>query len=191
MTEMLGSQLKPENQIIVSAGVGDYADPLNTVRDKLEVVREEQRQARVRQREIDKEKAKRFCEENPASCKKPQPTQEPTVPATSNCGWYLSSWYGSLSHLDGHQDGFHGRTAANGSRFNTHALTVAHKTLPFGTRIQIRRKDGTFVNAAVTDRGPFSGSRVFDLSRGAALVAATSQGSSLYSQGVGSIYICW
>src|SRR5689334_2013817 len=39
-----------------------------------------------------------------------------------------ASWYGP---------GFHGKRTANGETFNTHALTAAHKTLPFGTRIRV------------------------------------------------------
>src|SRR5690349_3348132 len=39
-----------------------------------------------------------------------------------------ASWYGP---------GFHGKRTANGERFNTHALTAAHKTLPFGTKVRV------------------------------------------------------
>ena len=40
----------------------------------------------------------------------------------------LSSWYGP---------GFHGRITANGERYDMHAHTAAHKTLPFGTRLEV------------------------------------------------------
>src|SRR3954466_9178758 len=39
-----------------------------------------------------------------------------------------ASWYGP---------GFHGKRTANGETFNTHALTAAHKTLPFGTKVRV------------------------------------------------------
>src|SRR4051812_46836450 len=39
-----------------------------------------------------------------------------------------ASWYGP---------GFHGKRTANGERFNTHALTAAHKSLPFGTKVRV------------------------------------------------------
>lgn len=88
-------------------------------------------------------------------------------------------------------DGYHGRTAANGYPFNTHHLTVAHKTLPFGTVLNVRNAEGNFFGVTVTDRGPYSGARVFDFSRAAALSAQTSAGSTLFSQGVGSVYVCF
>lgn len=69
----------------------------------------------------------------------------------------ISSWYGP---------GFDGRLTASGSRFNQHALTAAHKTLPFGTRLRVCFKRCAVVR--VTDRGPFIPGRDLDLSRGAA-----------------------
>lgn len=72
----------------------------------------------------------------------------------------LASWYGP---------GFHGRRAADGSRFNQHALTAAHKTLPFGTKVKVtNQRTGQSCVVKVTDRGPFVGHRVIDLSKGAA-----------------------
>src|SRR5947209_16231358 len=43
----------------------------------------------------------------------------------------VASWYGP---------GFHGRRTASGERFNTHALTAAHRSLPFGTRVRVLNK---------------------------------------------------
>lgn len=72
----------------------------------------------------------------------------------------LASWYGP---------GFHGRLAADGSRFNQNALTAAHKTLPFGTKLLVtNQRTGKSCVVKVTDRGPFVGHRVIDLSKGAA-----------------------
>ena len=69
----------------------------------------------------------------------------------------LTSWYGP---------GFHGRLTANGERYNQYAMTAAHKTLPFGTRLKVCLNGCVIVR--VTDRGPYIGSRQLDLSYGAA-----------------------
>jgi rare lipoprotein A len=58
---------------------------------------------------------------------------------------------------------------ANGETFNTNALTAAHRTLPFGTRIRVtNRKTGRSVIVRVNDRGPYAHGRVIDLSRASA-----------------------
>lgn len=65
--------------------------------------------------------------------------------------------------------GFHGKKTASGSRFNMNALTVAHKSLPFGTKVQFTcTKTNKTVTAVVNDRGPYVHGRSFDLSLGAA-----------------------
>ena len=69
----------------------------------------------------------------------------------------LASWYGP---------GFNGRLTANGERYNQRALTAAHKTLPFGTRLKVCFKRCAVVR--VTDRGPYIYGRSLDLSKGAA-----------------------
>ena len=61
----------------------------------------------------------------------------------------------------------HGTRTANGERFNPDGLTVAHKKLPFNTKIALTRGDKTVI-VRVTDRGPFIRGRDLDLSRGAA-----------------------
>jgi len=64
---------------------------------------------------------------------------------------------------------FHGRTMANGKSFNMHAMTVAHKTLPFGTKLRLTNpKNGRVVVVTVTDRGPFTKGRTLDVSLAAA-----------------------
>ena len=65
--------------------------------------------------------------------------------------------------------GFHGRFAANGSRFDQMAPTAAHRTLPFGTRIRvINPANGRREVVTITDRGPFVRGRIIDLSLGTA-----------------------
>ncbi len=64
---------------------------------------------------------------------------------------------------------FHGRKTANGETFDMYGLTCAHKTLPFNTWLEIRNlANGRTVMVRVNDRGPFVGSRIIDLSYGAA-----------------------
>ena len=71
-----------------------------------------------------------------------------------------ASWYGP---------GFHGRRTASGERFDMHALTAAHRTLPFGTLVRVHSLvNGRDVDVRITDRGPFSRGRVIDVSRAAA-----------------------
>lgn len=66
-------------------------------------------------------------------------------------------------------DGYHGKRAADGSIFNTYAMTAAHKTLPFGTHVTVtNRSNGRSVSVRITDRGPFVRGRCIDLSRAAA-----------------------
>lgn len=76
--------------------------------------------------------------------------------AAAECG--IASWYGP---------GFHGRTTANGETFNQWALTAAHRTLPFGTVLEVARGERSVV-VRVNDRGPYIAGRVIDLSRAAA-----------------------
>ncbi|MEL6375403.1 MAG: septal ring lytic transglycosylase RlpA family protein [Pseudomonadota bacterium] len=58
---------------------------------------------------------------------------------------------------------------ASGERFNPNALTAAHRTLPFGTRVRVTNKrNGRSVVVRINDRGPFIRGRIIDLSRRAA-----------------------
>ena len=71
-----------------------------------------------------------------------------------------ASWYG---------DRHHGRRTASGEVFDMNALTAAHKTLPFGTRVRVfNPATGQQVVVRINDRGPFTGGRIIDLSRAAA-----------------------
>ncbi|MBD1432797.1 septal ring lytic transglycosylase RlpA family protein [Sphingobacterium sp. DN00404] len=64
---------------------------------------------------------------------------------------------------------FHGRTTASGERFNQNAMTAAHRTLPFGTKVTVKNlNNGKQVVVRINDRGPSSKSRMIDLSKGAA-----------------------
>jgi rare lipoprotein A len=66
-------------------------------------------------------------------------------------------------------DRYHGRTTANGERFDVNALTAAQKTLPFNTVVRVTNvNNGKSVTVRINDRGPFVAGRVIDLSPAAA-----------------------
>ncbi len=69
----------------------------------------------------------------------------------------MASYYGNES----------GSRTASGQRFNQNAMTAAHRTLPFGTKLKVTHGDRSVV-VTINDRGPFIRGRVLDLSTGAA-----------------------
>lgn len=75
-----------------------------------------------------------------------------------------------------------GTKTASGERFNPHALTCAHRSLPFGTRLRVSYA-GRSVVCRVNDRGPFIKGRTIDLS----LAAARAIG--LEARGVGPVTV--
>jgi rare lipoprotein A len=81
-----------------------------------------------------------------------------TAGAFAQCGG--ASWYGP---------GFNGHRAASGEIFNQNAMTAAHRSLPFGTKLRVTdQRTGNAVVVTINDRGPFVGRRIIDLSAGAA-----------------------
>ena len=68
-----------------------------------------------------------------------------------------ASYYGNES----------GSRTASGQRFNQNAMTAAHRSLPFGTKLRVTHR-GQSVVVTINDRGPFIKGRVLDLSTGAA-----------------------
>lgn len=71
-----------------------------------------------------------------------------------------ASWYGP---------GFHGRLTANGERYDQNAMTAAHKTLKFGTKVKVTNlNNGKSVTVRINDRGPFIDGRIIDVSAAAA-----------------------
>jgi len=72
----------------------------------------------------------------------------------------IASWYGGR---------YHGRQTASGERFDMHALTAAHPSLPFGTRVRVENlENGRSVVLRINDRGPFVTGRIIDVSKHAA-----------------------
>lgn len=68
----------------------------------------------------------------------------------------IASWYGKK---------FHGRKTSSGEVYDMYAMTAAHKTLPLGTWVQVRRMDnGKQIVVRINDRGPFIRGRIIDLS---------------------------
>ena len=77
--------------------------------------------------------------------------------ALQRSGEGLASFYGS------------DQQTANGERFNPRAMTAAHRTLPFGTKVRVTNvRSGRTVTVRINDRGPFVPGRVIDLSQAAA-----------------------
>lgn len=89
----------------------------------------------------------------------------------AQCG--EASWYGGKHH---------GRETASGARFDQWAMTTAHKSLPFGTKLRVTYA-GRSVVVTVTDRGPYIRGRSLDLSHGAA------RKLGMEAAGVGKV--CW
>jgi rare lipoprotein A len=59
-----------------------------------------------------------------------------------------------------------GGIQASGEAFDPDAFTTAHRDLPFGTPVHVRHEDAE-IDVVVTDRGPYTDGREFDLSCGA------------------------
>lgn len=77
------------------------------------------------------------------------------ISSTANA--QVASWYGP---------GFHKKRTASGAIYNMYALTAAHKSLPFGTKVEVTNlSNKKSVVVKINDRGPFTPGRVIDLSK--------------------------
>ena len=102
-------------------------------------------------------------------------TTAPPQPKAADVLTGVASWYG---------EEFAGRTTANGEIFDPLQLTAAHRTLPFGTVVDVTNpKTSQTVRVRVNDRGPYIGGRVIDLSYAAA------QQIGLIEPGIGEVKI--
>lgn len=89
------------------------------------------------------------------------PEGSPAAPgAGAPLGGGVASYY--ASH-------FHGRRTASGERFDMAAMTAAHRTLPFGSKVRVTNPaNGRSVVVRINDRGPFTRGRTIDVSHAAA-----------------------
>ncbi len=103
-----------------------------------------------------------------------QPTEElaapapaPTIaPAPASAPQETTIGRGSASYYAAK---FHGRRTASGETFNNRAMTAAHRTLPFGSKVRVTNPaNGASVVVRINDRGPFTKGRMIDVSRAAA-----------------------
>ena len=86
--------------------------------------------------------------------------------------WYTPAenfFYDEIGEASWYGPGFHGRSTANGERFDRRALTAAHPTLQMPTLVRVTNLDnGRSLVLRVNDRGPFAHSRLIDVSERAA-----------------------
>lgn len=86
--------------------------------------------------------------------------------STSSSARAGATYTGKASY---YADKFHGRTTASGAKYDKKKLTAAHKTLPFGTVVEVTNMaNNKKVTVTINDRGPFVAGRIIDLSRAAA-----------------------
>src|SRR5260370_27148008 len=77
----------------------------------------------------------------------------------------IASWYGTP---------YHGQPSASGEIYDQEKLTAAHRTLPFGTSVRVRRLDrDESIVVRINDRGPFVQSRIIDLLTGGGVAPVT------------------
>ena len=91
--------------------------------------------------------------------KEPTTGQPPAPVSGEQIGSGKASYYGNQHH---------NKLTASGERFDQNALTAAHRTLPFGTKVRvINTRNGESVVVRINDRGPFVRGLIIDLSKAA------------------------
>ena len=79
------------------------------------------------------------------------------------------SGYSEEGRVSYYAEKFHGRKTASGERFDKNAMTAAHRSLPFGTKVAVTNLDnGKSVVVTINDRGPYAADRILDVSPAAA-----------------------
>jgi rare lipoprotein A len=108
----------------------------------------------------------RFAERGDQHSGERRPVAQPGQPAQQNSGKILLTLEGIASY---YAHDFHGKQTSNGEIFDMNALTAAHRTFPFGTKVRVTNlENNKIVIVRVNDRGPFVEGRMMDLSMGAA-----------------------
>ena len=103
------------------------------------------------------------------SASAPAPETSPTVPATPPAPAATATSKQQRGRISMYGVEFAGRKTASGEPFDPDALTMAHRTLPFGTRVRVTNlQNQRSVEVVVNDRGPFAPGRIADLSEAAA-----------------------
>jgi rare lipoprotein A len=108
----------------------------------------------------------RFAERGGQHSGERRPTTQSEQPIQRNSGKILLTIEGIASY---YAHDFHGKQTSNGEIFDMNALTAAHRTFPFGTKVRVTNlENNKIVVVRVNDRGPFKEGRMMDLSMGAA-----------------------
>jgi len=112
------------------------------------------------------------CSSSPRFIDKEASHSKPQKP-TVNSGIKNQNTQKVLLSLEGiasfYSEDFHGKLTSNGEIYDMNALTAAHRTFPFGTKVRvINLENNKSVVVRINDRGPFHESRIIDLSYGAA-----------------------
>jgi rare lipoprotein A len=96
------------------------------------------------------------------------------VAAVANAAQTAPQQEGLASVYDKH---FNGKSTASGERYDSRALTAAHRTLPLGTNVRVTNlENGRSVRVRINDRGPHVRGRIVDLSSSAAAALGFSTG---------------
>ncbi len=96
----------------------------------------------------------------PAVGQTPAAATSSTLAKTADVQEGLAAFYGTR---------LNGRKTASGEKYDQNAMSAAHKTLPFGTRVRVTNtRNGRSVEVRINDRGPTQPNRIIDLSRAAA-----------------------
>jgi len=108
----------------------------------------------------------RFAERDDQHTGDRRPTAQTEQPIRQNSGKILLTIEGIASY---YAHDFNGKQTSNGEIFDMNALTAAHRTFPFGTKVRVTNlENNKIVVVRVNDRGPFKEGRMMDLSMGAA-----------------------
>jgi rare lipoprotein A len=108
----------------------------------------------------------RFAERGEQHSGEHKPAAQPGQPNQQSSGKILLTLEGIASY---YAHDFHGKQTSNGEIFDMNALTAAHRTFPFGTKVRVTNlENNKIVIVRVNDRGPFVEGRMMDLSMGAA-----------------------
>ena len=108
----------------------------------------------------------RFTERGEQQSGEHRSTAQTEQPIQHNSGKILLTLEGIASY---YANDFNGKQTSNGETFDMNALTAAHRTFPFGTKVRVTNlENNKIVVVRVNDRGPFKEGRMMDLSMAAA-----------------------